>query len=287
MNNQHTVIRTLEGVGAGALYDAFREAFAEYELQLSSDELTDMLTRRGFCPELSFGAFVDGRLVSFIFNGTGYYHQRFTAYDTGTATLKEFRGRGLVTKLFNHGLPFLAAAGVTCYLLEVLQHNHKAVSVYQSLGLSVSREFGYFSQSTSALVLPEAARDRFVVRRIDLTSWHLMEKFHDYRPSWQNDFEAVKRRFNDFVIFGLFDSDTLIGYCIFEPGSGDITQLAVHNDYRRRGGGSQLLKEAIAINRHHSIKLINAETTCESVERFLATFGIPLRGKQFEMVKLL
>ncbi len=88
-----------------------------------------MLSRRGFVPSLSFGIFEGDKLISFTLNGIGQFNGEKTAYDTGTGTIKEYRGRGLASKIFTDSLPFLKQAGVSQYLLEVLQHNTNAVGV--------------------------------------------------------------------------------------------------------------------------------------------------------------
>jgi ribosomal protein S18 acetylase RimI-like enzyme len=80
---------------------------------------------------LSFGAFKNEDLLAFTFNGIGEYHGIKTAYDTGTGTLKEYRGQGLAKCIFQHSLPFLEEAGIRQYLLEVLQHNEGAVALYK------------------------------------------------------------------------------------------------------------------------------------------------------------
>ena len=142
-------IKSLKSISFNILFDAFNKAFKDYEIQFNEQELSSMLKRRGFIPELSFGAFDNGKLISFTFNGIGYYNGIYTAYDTGTGTVTEHRGMGLAAKIFNHSIPFLKEAGVSQYLLEVLQHNTKAVSLYKKLGFKVSREFNYFFQKNN------------------------------------------------------------------------------------------------------------------------------------------
>jgi len=66
-------IRPLKNVSPGLLYQAFSDAFRDYEMQLNKQELANMLQRRGFDPGLSFGAFDRNRLVAFTFNGIGTY----------------------------------------------------------------------------------------------------------------------------------------------------------------------------------------------------------------------
>ena len=81
------------------------------------------------------------KIVAFTLNGIGYFNRIPTAYDTGTGTLKNYRGKGLATKIFEYSIPYLKSANVKQYLLEVLQYNTKAVSVYRKLGFEVIREF--------------------------------------------------------------------------------------------------------------------------------------------------
>jgi len=95
----------------------------------------------------------------------------------------------------------------------------------------------------------------------------------------------VERRLTDFRMWGVFAEETLAGYCIFEPNSGDITQLAVSRSHRNRGLATCMLREALQINRHKNLKLINTDTRCEAMTRWAESIGLTLQGKQFEMVK--
>lgn len=92
------IIHSLESVSFKDLYAAFSSAFKDYDFSLNADELRRMLDRRGYNPQLSFGAFFEGRLISFVFNGTGMYNNILTAYDTGTGTVPSFRGLHLTQK---------------------------------------------------------------------------------------------------------------------------------------------------------------------------------------------
>ena len=79
-----------------------------------------MLDRRGYNPQLSFGVFFEGRLISFVLNGTGMYNNILTAYDTGTGTVPSFRGLHLTQKIFTFSLELICQQGVRQYVLEVL-----------------------------------------------------------------------------------------------------------------------------------------------------------------------
>lgn len=278
-------IQSLKDTRFDTLAGAFQSAFGSYEVQISHDELRRMLRRRGFDAALSFAAFDDeGHIAAFTLNGIGTFGGRRTAYDTGTGTLPDYRGQGLATRIFEASLPRLRAAGIEQYLLEVLQHNDAAVSVYRRLGFEVSREFDYFRAENDRV---RADSGEHAVRRIAVESPDAgdVAGFQDFAPSWQNDFEAVGRAADDFVALGVYDGERLVGYSIFEPAAGDIAQIAVARSHRRRGIGSSLLRSMVALNRAPGVKCLNTESSCESIARFMEASGIALAGRQFEMVR--
>ena len=104
-------IKSLEKTDFNTLFRAFGRAFADYEVQLNAEQLRAMLTRRGFDPALSFAAFDGAQIAAFTLNGIGNFNGVPTAYDTGTGTLKEYRGTGLATEIFRHSMPHLRRAG--------------------------------------------------------------------------------------------------------------------------------------------------------------------------------
>lgn len=268
------------------LFEAFSQAFVDYNIQLNKAELEKMLARRGFVAELSFGAFDNDRLVSFTFNGIGNFNGVKTAYDTGTGTLKDYRGQGLASRVFSESIPFLMNAGVKQYLLEVLQDNTSAVSVYTKQGFKVIREFNYFVQDALSVNLySKIVSSNYSIREIPYSDIDGVDKWWDFSPSWQNSFESISRKVSDFIVFGAFNNNNLVGYGILEPMSGDITQIAVDKSHRRNGVATAILGKMLTRNKHSGIKLINSDITCESVTKFLEKNGIPIQGKQFEMIK--
>jgi ribosomal protein S18 acetylase RimI-like enzyme len=279
-------IISLSKTDFATIFKAFNQAFADYELQLNEAQLQTMLKRRGFNPELSFAAFEGDEIVSFTFNGIGNFNGVPTAYDTGTGTLKAYRGQGIATQVFEYSIPFLRDAGIRQYLLEVLQHNTKAASVYRNLGFEVTREFNYFMQKNDEINHRIKNSDvRFSVNRINIEDLAFVSEFWEYHPSWQNSIESICRAGEDFVCFGAFIENQLVGYSVFEPVSGDITQLAVNKKYRRKGIASSLLHEMSKMNTNVMIKLLNTDIHCNSITEFLKAKNIEMKGKQFEMIK--
>ncbi len=282
-------IKSLQDISLEQLYEAFSDAFEDYDVKISKLQLERMLVRRGFVPEMSFAAFDGGLLVSFTLNGIGHFNGHLTAYDTGTGTRKAYQGRGLARQIFEHSVPFLKEYGIKQYLLEVLQHNTNAISVYKKQGFEVLREFNYFVQSNQSVKASnEALLLDFAIKEMSLTDYDSVSAFWDFTPSWQNSFEAILRKPGDFHVFGAFDSDfNLLGYCVFEPVSGDVTQIAVRKDCRRKGIGSSLLLKVVGMNTFPYIKILNADIHCKSITSFLESRNIQVTGRQFEMMRSL
>jgi len=262
------------------------KAFAEYEIQLDAEELKTMWKRRGFNPELSFAAFDGEDIVAYTLNGIGNFNGIKMAYDTGTGTLKEYRGQGLATKIFEYSIPYLKAANINHYLLEVLQHNPKAVSVYQKIGFEITRELNYFRWENKDLKNEiKEINVPYSIEKIEIEKYSFISDFWDFYPSWQNSFESIQRTREDFICLGAFVEAKLIGYCVFEPVSGDITQIAVDKPYRRKGFASLLLHEIAKLNKNTKMKLVNTDISCSSIVEFLKSKNIEIFGKQFEMIK--
>lgn len=281
-------IKSLEDTGFDELFGAFEQAFADYEIHINRVEHLAMLKRRGFNPELSFAAFDGGKIVSFTCNGIGDYYGKSMAYDTGTGTLKAWRGQGLATKVFEYSIPYLKQAGIEEYLLEVLQHNTGAVSVYKKIGFEVSREFYYFRPDINQIRNHvKAIGFPYTIQPIDINRYDSIPSFWDFKPSWQNSMESVNRSPESFTSPGIFTEGRLIGYAVLEPASGDITQIAVDKLYRRMGVGSLLFNHILELNKSERIKIINTDIACDSLTAFLKARNIEPAGKQFEMIKKL
>ena len=239
-------IKSLQDVGFEVISKAFAKAFSDYEMQLTSEQLAQMFTRRGYKPELSFGAFDNNEMVSFTINGIGKWDELLTAYDTGTGTVKDYRGQGLAKRIFQESVPVLKEKGISLYLLEVLQHNEKAVNLYKNQGFEVVREFDYFTSEKKDVIITNSKPEHSCeIKEINIPEFNLASSFWDFKPAWQNSFDSVNRTLHDFKIQGAFIDNELVGYGISELITGDITQLAVHKNYRRKGIGTFLFKHLL------------------------------------------
>lgn len=111
-------IRNLEHTDFETIFHGFKKAFADYEIHFEKEEVRSMLKRRGYNPQLSFAAFDNDEIVAFTLNGTGTFNGVLTAYDTGTGTIKQYRGQSIAGKIFYSFPPFFSRNRVsanTCW----------------------------------------------------------------------------------------------------------------------------------------------------------------------------
>jgi ribosomal protein S18 acetylase RimI-like enzyme len=266
----------------------FLEAFKDYEVKINKMELLKMITRRGFCKELSFGAFDNDKLVSFTLNGIGKYNDIQSAYDCGTGTIEEYRGQGLATRIFEYSVPFLKKQRVKQYVLEVLKSNTPAIKVYEKTGFQVSQDLNYYVAKKNDIKHHDNDPWEAKIYESDIINYHYFMLLWDFKPTWQNSVESIERCFSNFkILFADAKNGETVGYCIYEPSTGDITQIAVANNYRRAGIGSQLLEEALKNIKTESFKIINTRSDNKSVNDFMKSKNIKISGTQFEMIKKL
>jgi GNAT superfamily N-acetyltransferase len=263
-------------------------AFKDYPFQWSREDLQKAIHRRGFDPSLSFGAFHNSELVSFTLNGVGYCGDLKTAYDTGTGTIPEHRGKGLASGIFNYSIPFLTAAGIKQYILEVLEENKTAFGVYERQGFRISRKFDCFRVNMSEWKKEEnQLPDGYYSQEIDFSYQPEMEVMSDFTLSWQNNFQALLKTPNDFAVSGVFKNNKLIGFGIIEPRTGDVPVLSVTQSERRKGIGSFLLSELKKKNKAEILKAINIESNQHATRMFIEKQGIPKIVSQYEMILLI
>ena len=279
-------IRSLANSTFDELFDCHIEAFKDYPFQWSKAALQKTIHRRGYDPVLSFGAFYENKLVAFTWNGVGMFNNIKTAYDTGTGTIEEYRGKGLASKIFEHSIAFLKAAGIQQYILEVLTENEKAFSVYRKQGFETTRIFDCFRTNSNEWQVPEVnGHNEITLKEIGFGYRQQMEAMIDFNLSWQNNFQALLKNPDDFIVIGAFNNDALIGYGILEPASGDIPQLAVAKNERRKGIGSIILAKLQQLNKADIVKVVNIPSTETGIIDFVTKNGIPKIVSQYEMVK--
>jgi ribosomal protein S18 acetylase RimI-like enzyme len=279
-------IKALTGFSLDELFHAFEQAFIDYQVKINRITFGNMMTRRGFTPDLSYGAFDDKELVAFTLNGTGTFMGIKTAYDTGTGTIPGYRGRGLAKRIFEYSVPLLRMAGMKLYLLEVIRHNEKAAALYKKMGFRITRELHYYVHSKKDLQLKtKILKDGYKLTASKLPLPPQAGKFEDSVSSWQNSLESIYRCHDHFQLVAVTYRDRMEGFCIYEPSSGDISKLAVSGGHRRLGLGTLLLHWAVDHITQDTVKILNVPWESADMIAFLKFHGIEPVGSQYEMIR--
>lgn len=280
-------IRQLTNTPIEEIHRAFQNAFSDYAepFDLTQEQLQYMIERRGYDAELSFGAFDGNELVGFTLNGIGDWNNIKNAYDTGTGIVKEYRRQGFASRIFNDSVPVLKGAGVKQYLLEVIKTNKSAYDLYKKAGFKVTREFDYYTASIDRLKINYTTKiDGITIKEIDNPDWNILKSFWDFEPSWQNSIASINRKADHLRIIGTYKNDELIGYGIVEPDTGDIPQIAINKDNRRKGIGRILFSHLIKLIDEGNLKIINIPSDNESFKHFAKSLNLTPGFGQYEMI---
>jgi ribosomal protein S18 acetylase RimI-like enzyme len=273
------LIKTLETESSEEIRRCFAEAFADYVIQVdfTLERYHLHLLRYGVELEHSMGAYLDGRLVGFILNGTGLWDGKRTLYDAGTGVIPEARGRGVTEQIFLRMKEHAQAGGFEQYLLEVIQSNSPAIRIYERQGFRTVRELCCFRGAKADLT----PRRSFEADPAELPV--APESFWEHRPSWQNSTDAVRRYDRHLSTLAVQVEGELAGYAVFAPAGGDVVQLAVRPDLRGRGVADSLLAGVADRCRSDHITVLNVEKGAETTRSFWAHRLQPYVD-QYEMV---
>lgn len=246
---------------------AFNDAFSDYDIpaHYTTEYLTNLVTRRGYRPDLAVGAFEDGRLVGFVFNCL----DGDEAYNSGTGVVISHRRRGIGRQVMKRSIDTLPAKR---YILEVIETNTRAESLYRQLGFVETRRFQCWTFWSAAATPPLSKRQQAAALQTD---------WFDMVPSWQNSPASLLRASEPYETFG---DDR--GYIIVFPSNGDVPLLAVRRDQRRKGIGRSLLAAAAA-HVGKPLRIMNIDDRATGITAFLEHCGAKRLVRQIEMIRSL
>jgi ribosomal protein S18 acetylase RimI-like enzyme len=271
------------------IYDTFVKAFSDYQIkiEITKEQFREMNARRGLTYELSAGAIDDeGKMIGLALNGADFWDKKLTVYDMGTGVVPEFRGKGVADGMFDFLIPKLRQSGVKQYLLEVICSNEKAYNLYKKKGFHETRQFECFTAEVASLNLKSTvnAENSISTKPMEKSEWSLFESFWEWRPSWQNSINSVKRSQSRKAVLGAFKGSLCVGYGIIYPESGDIPQFAVKEMFRRQGVGTLLMKALAREARREKLAVVNIDSSSQATLNFLTDLGFKNFAGQYEMV---
>lgn len=274
--------RLLDKTSIETLHKTFLDAFSDYQVNIALPlwKFKQMLQRRGYVSELSIGAFKNEMLVGFVLNGFRSWNGKPTVYDLGTGVIVEYRRQGITSNMLLNIKEVLKEKQVEQYLLEVIESNTSAVSLYKKQGFEIQREFTCFQLDKNKYIPITTCKVEHV-NRIDLGQ---LTDFWDFKPSWQNSIDSINAVPEEFLYSIVRLDNTIVGYGIIDKRTGDIPQIAVNRHYRGKGIARSIITDMIMNTESDKISILNVDNESKSTNDFLLELGFENRVGQYEML---
>ncbi len=265
------------------LHKAFVNAFSDYQVKIDLPfwKFRNMILRRGYNPQISMGAFENGELVGFVLNGLRNWNGKLTAYDVGTGVIGKYRKQGITGNLIQNIKELLKEAEVKQYLLEVIQSNTVAFELYKKSGFEITRRFKCFKSDKSNHIC-DTRHEVEHMEKIEPGDWAKVTEFWDFKPSWQNSVDSINA-VDTFCYSVVRIDDEIVGYGVIDKKTGDIAQIAVHKNQRRKGIAGSVISDLINCTESSNISILNVDDQCEAMIKFLYSLGFEDSVAQYEM----
>ena len=277
--------KILDNTELSIIHQAFVEAFSDYQVKmdLPFSKFENMVKRRGYNPKLSIGAFDNERLIGFVLNGVRIWESKLTAYDLGTGVIPAYRKKGITSEILVKVKDLCKEKNISCYLLEVLQNNTGAVELYKKQKFLTTRNFDcyYLNKEDFSPAVCESVEN---IEYLNDNQWNEVQKLWDYNPSWQNSIDSINvfpKRFSYSVVT---IDNKIIGYGIVDKITGDIPQIAVSKDYRKKGIGKCIISDLFKNTEANKLSLINVDCRDVGFKTFLLNLGFVNYVSQYEMM---
>ena len=280
--------KNLVNISFEELHNTFVDAFSDYAVDVSymtTNVIQNRAIKNGYDPELSVGVFNDNKLVGFTLVGIDKHYETSAAFDIMTGLVKDYRGKGIASEMFNFIKPKLKEKNIDEFYLEVLQENKAAIRAYQKTGFKIKRSLNCFSMEINKFKVTEHLRIPLKFNHLKKSEIDDFETFTDCTPSWENSFNAIKRIPDEIIIIDAEYSINKVGLIVYYPLVNWIMAVLVDPKYRKMGVGSALFSELIkqVDGKVDKIKFLNIQSEDEDLINFLKASGFELMTAQFEM----
>ena len=252
----------------------FRPSTAQFERRI--------LHKLKISPEISSLMLHGSDIVGFVLHTLGNYENKLTAYNGGTGLMPEHRGYKRSYLFYERLIPTIQASGASRILLEVISTNDAAIRLYDSVGFTKRKVVKGFKlndqmEDNSPDVVLKA------VKAYDLK----FETYWDYSPTFLDSTTQLKNNIENEVILEAYINKLSVGYVIFQPAIGRISQFGVAPQWRNQGIGSALIYGVQTRSYQKKLTIMNVpESQTDTIEALMA-LGFENEVDQFEMELIL
>ncbi|MEO9872733.1 GNAT family N-acetyltransferase [Ekhidna sp.] len=258
------------------LFYTFKMAFTENEVrfQPTFKEFSYRIHKKLlFDRAISSASFDGNEMTGFILHSSNIYQGIPTAYNGGTGVLPGFRNQKTAEQMYEFLIPKIQAKFLARILLEVIETNQKAIALYEKLGFVFKRRFRCYKMTRSITSFSE----------IDVVQGSISDvnfDFNDFEPSFIDSSNHIQK--GDEKIYVAKKENSVVGYVIFQPHLGRISQLAVDRIHRHKGVGDALLATAKASS-EKPLTIMNIPDDEIAFDSFLKKYGFQNQVNQYEM----
>lgn len=272
--------RTLENTSYEQLAECFCQAFSDYAfpMELSPKQLRGVLEQSGVDLTLSYGAFIEDKMVGFIFNSTSLYNGQKAVFDAGTAVVPEHRGKGVFHQMFQIMERQLTQAQFETYYLEVLQQNKRAIQLYQKHGFAVDREYVVLRSGDESAqnVLFQGEEREF--SQFDFSA---VSNCMAVKPCFEHSTQVLQKNSHLYGVRYTRKGDKISAFCVYTKANGAILQLG----YEDLSDLKLVLQSLLSTFSNISVK--NVDTSYSQVLELFYSLHFEEVTRQYEMSKKL
>lgn len=222
--------------------------------------------------DISAATFDGEDILGFISHTSNTYEGIPTAFNGGTGVIPGFRNQKIAEQLYEFLIPKIRSKFIARVLLEVVESNKTAIRLYEKIGFTYRRSFQCYKMVKSL------GNDVENVAEEDIGK--LNHDFADFEPSFIDSIQQLRKGKEKVLVYK--KENQTVGYVIFQPHIGRISQLAVSRLHRGGKIGLSLLNAA----QKESLKpitIMNVPDDETGFDTFLKKCGFENQVNQFEM----
>lgn len=268
------LLKSLENTSIVDIVDAFNQSFADYELpfQFTTETMQQKILFEDIDLRYSVGAFDNDKLVGFIFFGI----DGTTAWDGGTGVIPAYRGQKLTQRMLVYSFPILKAQGINHVLLEVLENNVGARSIYERAGFRITRKLHGYKGEINIDNTPD-----YKIEVLTHPDYEMLSKLGGFKFAWQQMDKRIQNRAAIITTIGIRDNNEIVAYMHFDAKASRIHQFGTAESHRRKGMATTLF-QYLAQNCAIPILVVNIEDASEA-NTFIQKTGLKHLISQYEM----
>ena len=221
--------------------------------------------------ELSYGMFDNDKLVGFIIHAIDKRGDDLVAFNTGTGVIPEYRGKRIVSAIYEYAISDLMKNEVSKSVLEVIIENEKAVKTYKGIGFEICKIFKCFSgelnTSKSEVEITEVSFNE--------VQWDKIPNQNNY--SWDFNYKSLKGGNSKY--FNVIKNGAVESFFAINLDNGTINQLEVFTT--EKGNWECLFSAIQSISKQ--VRIINVDDTLKAKLTAIENSGLKNTLNQYEM----